>query len=43
MSTIEKNNNIDSQTDANIKSEQLYNIFLTSFEIFKKYKRDSNN
>ena len=43
MSTIENNNNIDSETEANIKSEQLYSIFLTSFELFKKYKRDSNN
>ena len=37
------NNNINSQDETNIKIEQLYNIFLTSFEIFKKYKRDSNN
>ena len=37
------NNNINTQTEENIKLEQLYNIFLSSFEIFKKYKKDPNN
>ena len=39
------NINIDPlQTEEeNIKLEQLYNIFLTSFDLFKKYKRDPNN
>ena len=37
------NNNINTPTEENIKLEQLYNIFLSSFEIFKKYKKDPNN
>ena len=41
---INNNNNIpQSETEENIKLEQLFNIYLTSFEIFKKTKRDPNN
>ena len=37
------NNNSSTETEENIKLEQLYNIYLTSFEMFKKAKRDPNN
>ena len=41
---INNNNNIpQSETEENIKLEQLFNIYFTSFEIFKKTKRDPNN
>ena len=36
-------NNSSTETEENIKLEQLYNIYLTSFELFKKTKRDPNN
>ena len=39
----EKEQNNNPLTEENIKLEQLYNIYLSSFEIFKKTKRDSNN
>ena len=39
----EKEQNNNPLTEENIKLEQLYNIYLSSFEIFKKAKRDSNN
>ena len=49
MATIENNSNIinknntNIQSEENIKLEQLYEIYLTSFEIFKKTRRDPNN
>ena len=43
INNINLNNNINLQTEENIKLEQLYNIFLSSFDIFKKYKKDSNH
>ena len=45
MNSPENSNkiNIGNQDEVSIKLEQLYNIYLSSFDIFKKYKRDQNN